>query len=324
MPGESRRIGRVAVSALVSCALIAAVAILRNPLGEHASRNLVVDAAPIPAGDSGPPAEPTTVAPPAVPPTAAPTTVVPAPRASAAAASPKAPTVTVARPPSPTTTAPKAVAQASVPPPAGAAGHYAFLAHDGDRPMRYDPCTPIHYVVNPAQAPSTGLADLQEAVRRISAVTGLTFVYDGLTDEVPMAHRGMAANPRYPHGWPPVLVGWVERSQTDLFKGTEVGEGGSTWYGVPGSEVYVTGVVAVDTARDDTLVAGFGGSSTGALLMHELAHVVGLDHVDDPTQIMYPTVTTKPAEFGAGDLTGLGLLGRSSGCLPEPVPPWGV
>jgi hypothetical protein len=190
--------------------------------------------------------------------------------------------------------------------------------------MRYDPCTPIHYVVNPSQAPATGLADLQQAVQRVSAATGLTFVFDGLTDEVPVAHRGMAANPRYPHGWPPVLIGWAQRSQTDLFKGAEVGEGGSTWYGVPGSEVYVTGVVAIDATRDDALAAGFGGSSMGALLMHELAHVVGLDHVDDAAQLMYPTVTSKPAQWGAGDLAGLRILGRSSGCMAVPAPPWGA
>ena len=57
--------------------------------------------------------------------------------------------------------------------PADAASHYAFLALDQGRPVRYDPCQPIHYTVNVAQAPASALTDLQEAVHRVSAATGL-------------------------------------------------------------------------------------------------------------------------------------------------------
>src|SRR5205823_2916543 len=83
------------------------------------------------------------------------------------------------------------------------ADHYAFLAHDGTRPMRYDPCTPVHYVINPALAPVNGVDDLQEAVRRVSSITGITLVFDGFTDEIPESRRGLDPNLRYPHGWPP-------------------------------------------------------------------------------------------------------------------------
>jgi hypothetical protein len=199
--------------------------------------------------------------------------------------------------------------------------HYAFLAHDGDRPVRYDPCTPIHYVANVALGPANALADLQEAVRRISAVTGISFVYDGPSAEVPAAHRGITENPRYP-GWPPVLIGWANPSDSDLFTPGAIGEGGSTWYGTPGHEVYVTGVIVLDASQNNRLAPGFGGSSLGAVLMHELGHLVGLDHVTDPSQLMYPTVTEKPAAWGAGDTAGLAMLGRSNGCLTEPSPPW--
>jgi len=49
--------------------------------------------------------------------------------------------------------------------------------------------------------------------------------------------------------------------------------------------------------------------------MHELGHAVGLDHTTDATQIMYPTLTRKPARWGTGDRRGLAYLGRSRGCL---------
>jgi hypothetical protein len=196
------------------------------------------------------------------------------------------------------------------------------MAADQGRPMRYDPCTPVHYVVNASLAPANGLADLQEALRRVTAATGIPFEFDGYTDEVPVSHRGLVENPRYPKQWPPVLIGWVKPGQTDLFSGGAVGEGGSTWYGVPGSQVYVTGVVALDATQNSQLAAGFGGDSEGGVLMHELGHLVGLDHVTDPAQLMYPTVTDKPAAYAAGDLAGLQQLGRTAGCLAVPAPPW--
>jgi hypothetical protein len=51
--------------------------------------------------------------------------------------------------------------------------------------------------------------------------------------------------------------------------------------------------------------------------MHELGHSIGLDHprIADKAQIMYPTLSRKYAVWGAGDLTGLKVLGRNSGCL---------
>ena len=263
----------------------------------------------------------TTAAPPA---TAPATTAVKTPTAATKATPTSKPTVA----PTPTTTPPATAPPAPATTPAAAADpndpatHYAFLAMDGTRPVRYDPCTPVHYVVNTAEAPANGLDDLTEAVARLSAATGITFVFDGLTGEVPAAHRGMAKNDRYPNGWPPVLVGWAQPAESDLLTGGAIGEGGSTWYGAAGSEAYVTGVVVIDGSQTAKLNPGFGGNSLGAVLMHELGHVIGLDHVDDTSQIMFATVTDKPAVFAPGDLSGLRQLGRASGCQRAPRAPW--
>ena len=68
--------------------------------------------------------------------------------------------------------------------------------------MRYDPCTPVHYVINPALAPVNGVDDLQEAVRRVSSITGITLVFDGFTDEIPESRRGLDPNSaRLPQWW---------------------------------------------------------------------------------------------------------------------------
>src|SRR3954469_2477912 len=277
----SLRLARIVAAALVSCGGVVAVGVARSQAGTQGHQMAVAaragagtgsDANAAAAGSTttSPPTTetPTTAAPPT---TALPTTTSGAPATTAAppaTALPHTTATTAKRPPTTAAPAPKpAPAKATA---TGAATHYTFMATDQGRPMRYDPCTPIHYVVNAAQAPGSGIADLNEALRRISAANGLQFAFDGYTDEVPASHRGISEDPRYPGQWPPVLVGWVQPGQSDLFSGGALGEGGSTWYGVAGSQVYVTGVVALDASQNHNLAAGFGGESEGGVLMHEL------------------------------------------------------
>lgn len=60
---------------------------------------------------------------------------------------------------------------------------------------------------------------------------------------------------------------------------------------------------------------GFGaGSPHGMVLMHEVGHVVGLDHYGDRRQIMHPSATLPAAVWGAGDLAGLRRIGKVGGC----------
>lgn len=53
-----------------------------------------------------------------------------------------------------------------------------------------------------------------------------------------------------------------------------------------------------------------------AVILHELGHLVGLDHVTAPKQVMYPETQLVSTSLGAGDLTGLSLLG-SGACQPK-------
>ena len=70
-----------------------------------------------------------------------------------------------------------------------------------------------------------------------------------------------------------------------------------------------SGTVLLD--RDDmrALVASRAGRSIArAVIMHELAHVVGLAHVDDPTELMNAS-NTSLITWGPGDLEGLAIAG---------------
>ncbi|HEY0889152.1 MAG TPA: matrixin family metalloprotease [Nocardioides sp.] len=47
-----------------------------------------------------------------------------------------------------------------------------------------------------------------------------------------------------------------------------------------------------------------------AVVMHELGHVLGLDHVPDPGELMHDENTGR-VDFGPGDLEGLARLGAT-------------
>jgi hypothetical protein len=73
---------------------------------------------------------------------------------------------------------------------------------------------------------------------------------------------------------------------------------------------YVTGQVLLD-APDfrRTLDRPDGKTVARGLVLHELGHLVGLNHVADRRQLMFSEATPR-GQYGDGDLRGLEILGR--------------
>lgn len=208
----------------------------------------------------------------------------------------------------------------------------AFLASDGaGRAMRFDPCRPVRYVINPDNAPAGAVAEVREGFRRLSAVLDIPFVDAGFTGE---RHRRIATGSRAPYqparygtgGWAPILVSWVSEDVEPVLAGDVLGYGGSTSeWNVASDRAYVTGEVVFD--RDLHLLRrGFGpGLTRGNLVLHELGHVAGLDHVTDRAELMYPSISSaSPDGYGPGDLAGLAQLGSGAGCLRVAAPLGGL
>jgi hypothetical protein len=205
-------------------------------------------------------------------------------------------------------------------PPPGPDSRYAYIARDPttQQPIAYDPCRPIHVVVRPQNAPPEGAAILAEAVTAVSRATGLQFVDDGATTEQPSAQRRPFQPERYGDRWVPVLVAWVTAAEEADVSAGVVGQAWSLPVSTSASrQAYVTGQVQLDAQQITEMLGQPGGwDEVRAVLMHELGHLVGLDHVNDPSQLMYPESTPDVRQFAAGDLNGLALLGRGP-CLPE-------
>jgi Matrixin len=203
--------------------------------------------------------------------------------------------------------------------PAGG-GPYAFMAvqSNGTTPVAYDPCRPIHYVIRPDNAPPGGQQLITSAIARVSQLTGLRFVYDGTTGEPPAKNRALYQPDRYGKRWAPVLISWDTTAEDPTLAAEVAGEAGSARVGFPGRPaVYVTGSVALDAAQFAQLLIRPGGTAAArAIVLHELGHLVGLAHVADPTQLMFPEASPGVVDFAAGDLTGLAQLGAGA-CIPE-------
>ncbi|MFB9314161.1 matrixin family metalloprotease [Nocardioides plantarum] len=183
----------------------------------------------------------------------------------------------------------------------GDSSTYQFLQSDelSGEPFRWSSCKPIRYVVNAAQAPDGWKDTLDRSLAAVSDATGLEFESKGSTDDGPSSSRDGGREPK------PVLISWVTPQEEPQLEGDVVGVAG------PGSigDVYVTGTVFFDAPAFAEMEDDGDEGLERAVVMHELGHLVGLDHVDDERQLMYPS-TTFQTSFGNGDLEGLAILGQ--------------
>lgn len=198
---------------------------------------------------------------------------------------------------------------------ASSSTEFAFIhtvdGPDGTRPVAWDPCRPVHLVVNNAHAPTGSDKLLREATARISSATGLQFVIDGPTTEAPSTDRKTEDKKRYGNTWSPVLVAWTDPATVPQLKGSVAGLAGPDGapYFETAQEHWVSGSVNLDGPQlSDALRRPAGWNMARAIVMHELGHLVGLEHVTSRSELMYAE-TTGRTDFGPGDREGLRQLG---------------
>jgi hypothetical protein len=202
--------------------------------------------------------------------------------------------------------------------------HYTFLRIFDGQPVRWNPCNPIHYVVNIQLAPAGALSDVQGAVQHVTDATGIDFIYEGQSSETPSSIRKVFQPKHYGQEWAPVLIAWVDPngSAIPFGKPGHYALGlGLPLYPTPAARPvqYVSGEISINANYD----APDGFATPGALgliVQHELGHVMGLGHADVAGELMGRSGGGATG-WGAGDLEGLMQLGRTQGCLSTPDPP---
>jgi hypothetical protein len=195
----------------------------------------------------------------------------------------------------------------------GGEGGYAFMARHADgSPVTFDPCRPVHVAVNPAHEPAGGRDLLLEALGELSTATGLQFVMDQDTTEPWSGGRRSIYQPeRYGDRWAPVLVAWDSPANSPLLAGGVLGRAGPQPFSgtAVDSTRWVTGGAVFNAPALDARMRLGRDEDAKAVLLHELAHVVGLHHVTDPYQVMYDTNAYPLPSYRAGDRRGLAELG---------------
>ena len=186
-------------------------------------------------------------------------------------------------------------------------GEYAFLSvhPTTSEPIDFDPCRPVRYVVNPAGAPSDWRELVTAGIAHVEWASGLDFVSAGTTTLRPFDPN------RLDHalGEQPVVIGFADEAEMPGLAGNVIGLGGgvpTSWNATHG--YFGTGSIALDTEA-------FSGPSSGreraflqSVVDHELGHVVGLHHVDDPRQVMQSGPGDHAYHYGPGDLEGFSIL----------------
>jgi hypothetical protein len=214
---------------------------------------------------------------------------------------------------------------------------------DGTKKMaRWNPCQVITYRVNPTYLSSMSekrrkaVSEVQEAFRRASAASGITFKYAGTTSQIP---RNTSSSRWFTKQTSAeIVVAWVDQrksaARTDLLGRSSSGGyaagtggyafkfwkvGGEPWRGVTGR-----GFVVLDARQNGKFSWGFGsGATRGSLILHEIGHALGLLHVGSTSETMYPTVLRRSSTgYNAGDRAGLKKLGVASGCVSSPSWVW--
>ncbi|MBJ7358749.1 matrixin family metalloprotease [Nocardioides sp.] len=186
----------------------------------------------------------------------------------------------------------------------GGRGSYAYMhtTSDGD-PVSWDHCTAIRYQVNPEGAPGNWRELVDGAFDEMAANSGFVFLDAGET-----ANRTLAGtfDPRGTRG-EPVLVIWSSQGRLHGLQGDTVGLGGGAVLEVRGLPRLVTGVIALDAESHSRTYDAMSTRDQQLILMHEIGHVLGLDHVNDDRQLMN-TYFDEQTGLGKGDIAGLKAL----------------
>jgi hypothetical protein len=176
---------------------------------------------------------------------------------------------------------------------------------------RFNPCQAVTYRVNDTQAAKSGaLADVQTAFARLHEATGITFRYLGTTTAFP---KGAAPVPADTN----ITVAWGQDSDTDFdlsggaLSTADVFTTRAAHDAQGAVQQVVSAGVMLNAAEDN-----YSTSMRRGILMHELAHTLGLGHTTDTDQRMEENIWDgESTVWGAGDLAGLNRVGLVEGCV---------
>jgi Matrixin len=195
--------------------------------------------------------------------------------------------------------------------------------------IRWNPCQEITYKINlgavPAKSRASAMKDTKAAMHQLIKYTGLAFSYRGATTEIPTSKNIGSQSAE-------LIIAWIKPSQSDLpLRGVTAGYGGVRYQYAPetfpdgtthfASPAAIRAIAVIDVPDVLRRIKAGGGKGVNRqnLLMHELGHAVGLQHVLNLHDQMFPALNSHdPKGFGPGDRAGLAKVGAKAGCIEVP------
>ena len=184
-------------------------------------------------------------------------------------------------------------------------GTYAFLliAREGGA-VGWDPCEPVKYVVNPEGAPADWESFTDAAVSAIAEASGFDFTYAGTTEARPLDETGIRGAP--------LLISWADPQEVPALAEESFGVALNRTLVKKNRSYIVSGVVVLDEQTYAGLASEGDARASELIVTHELGHILGLDDVDDPAELMNE-------EYVGQDGFGTGRPGGSARGARRPV-----
>ena len=188
-------------------------------------------------------------------------------------------------------------------------GPYKYLGEYDGVPARWPMSNSEHirFRVRSKAGPSSAFEMIQSALKAVANVTGYSFEFAGTFEHVPKFYEDQET----------IDIGWATRSEfltaypNDSLEKV-VGRGGPQYrVGENGAPEIYSGMVIMNAAMNMPAIVG-PGLTQYMVLLHELGHVMNLDHVQSRAEVMYPIIgLDKQFSWGPGDQQGLYYLARS-------------
>lgn len=208
---------------------------------------------------------------------------------------------------------------------------YEFLYSDvfGEPTGLFSPCEPVRYQVDTSYEPAGARKFLDIAIMDLEKATGLVFEFAG------DINIDVLANPTQLEEDGPIKIVFLPNPKFNELRAIQGDNNPDEPLAFAGPSVLslnldneqfiATGGRAVFDSSwiTEELNGGWDGvdirsTTTYKTFAHELAHVLGLGHVDDESELMHPVQTAaNESGLGPGDLAGLAKAGRGA-CGVDP------
>jgi len=178
------------------------------------------------------------------------------------------------------------------------AGSYAFLlkSRNGDA-TGWDPCRPIRFVVNPDDAPDDWQNIVESAVSATAGASGFELAYAGTSQARPLDGADTIRGA-------PLLISWADAAEVPGLAGHTFAVAYTHPLVLERRSYFVSGVIAINEDASAWTTGPREDPTAPLVLAHELGHILGLDHVDDPDELMNRSYLGQDG-FGPGDRRGL-------------------